>query len=283
MTILKRLNHLMSVFLLLGLAPFTVKTVHIKSGISSYIPSIPIIISSILNASVFALLLHFGQIQSFKLINSIISMAALLTGLVSNLCSIFQCFLYPVVYRNLIGQIKKIEKNLKENFAEELPASAFANRFRRSMVIILCMAIVRGMSTMFMLLNSFNHSGVLTGVLQSVTSVFSVVVMGHVVLYVDITQMCLAVLNDSIRKSPIFLHSTMKLEFLKYVKLIHMDLWKLTTQINDFFSWSLVNLTISFMINLIYDLYQIFYGLQPGTGIMWALGIVSSVNIARDR
>lgn len=274
MSILTRFRNLIFVFFVFGLAPFHTKTVYIKSKAPAYIPSVSIIAFFILNVSVYGLQFHFGHIQSFGLINSIISRAAILTGLVSNLSAIFQCYFYPGVYRNLIEQIKKIENNFRGNFSEKLPALTFAIQYRRKFLIIFALVTVRGVSTILMLWNSLNNDGVLIGVLQTATSIFSVLVLIHVILYIDIAQICLHALNLKVKNSPMCLQLPAKLEFLKYVKLMHMDLWKLVSQINHYFAWSLLHFTINFMINSVYDLYQIFRGLQPGSGIIWALGIV---------
>ncbi len=108
----------------------------------------------------------------------------------------------------------------------------------------------------------FQILGVLAANLQALVSAFSGIVVAHCIFCIDTTEMFFRVLNSQIRSLDVSMHSPKKIEILKYVKLIHMDLWILVQQINTFFSWSLFFYTINYSIYVVYDLYYVFHIMQ---------------------
>lgn len=275
MSALKLFNNFMIVFFFFGQAPFRYGNVHIKLKTKSYL--IPVILSS-MNVSVTGFLLYFNHRQSFGPINSIITVASLLTGMVLNLSAILQCSLHPSMYQNLVYQISKIEKSFREHFSENLPSSSLASRYRRKVLIIFSFAIINNVLSAFTLWNFLHEDGIPIAVLQTMISGFSAIAIIHAILYVDIASMFFRVLNLSIKNSPVCFYSARKIEFMKNIKLMHLDLWKLVAQINSFFSWSLLSFTINFMINLVYDLYKIFRVIQSDGDSIWASGKSFSLN-----
>lgn len=270
MSVLKLFTNYLTVFFFFGLAPFRAGTVLIKLKMNTYL--LPVIISSMLNVTVYGFLLYLNRARTFGPINSILSAGSLLTGMILNLSAIFQCCFYPTVYQHLIYRINKIEVIFGENFTVNLPSSSFANRYRLKVLVIFSFAIINGALMTVVMCHFLKSDGIPVGVLETIKSCFTAVILIHAILYIDVAQMCLSVLNLNIKDSPVCSHSTRKIEFMKYIKLMHMDTWKLVMQINDFFSWSLLFFTINFMINLIYDLYKIFRVLQTGESFTWASG-----------
>ncbi len=275
MSILTHLNILIFVFFICGLAPHRTESIHIKLKSRPYL--LPVIISLVFNVSVIGLQLYFDHPQSFGQINSIITVASLLSGLVFNLSAILQCCFHPVVYQNMMYQIINIEKKICEHFPENIPSASFATRYGWKVLIIFSLAIISGILAIVILLGLLNIDGITIGVLETIITIFSVFVIIHKILFIDIARMYLKTLNLNIKNSPLFLHSAMKIDFMKNIKLMHMEVWKLVMQINNFFSWSLLYFTIDFMISLVYDLYKIFRVLQSDMEIKWTSG-----NFAND-
>lgn len=257
---LKYFNGFLFMFYFLGLAPFYVVLVDIK--INDKIFLIPVILSSILNIVMTGYLLSTDFLESFGQIQSVITVASILSGLIINLSGNFLCWFHKFVYQDIIYRIKEIESRCNEIFSENLPSSSFANRYRLKVLLISSFFATNCIFSVVELWYLFNMQGVLIVICSNSIIFFSAVVVVHAILYIDIVQMFLRGLNLHIQNSPLCFYSSSKIEFLKNIKLLHMDLWKLVMQINQFFSWSLLFITINFMIDLVYDLYFIFRTLQ---------------------
>lgn len=271
MSILKFFTNFLALFFVFGLTPFWSATVYIKVKVRAYV--FPVIISSILNVIVFGFLFYLNHPGTFGPINAILTAASLSTGMILNLSAILQCCFHPSLYQNLIYQINKIEINFREIFSENLSSSSsLASGYRVKVLIIVSLAIVSGVLTIVMLWHFLDIDGIQIGVLQMISRCFTATILIHAILYVEIARMYLGALNFNIKNSPISLYSTRKVEFMKNIKLMHMDIWKFVTQINDFFSWSLLFFTVDFMINLVFDLYKIFRILQSDSSYVWTTG-----------
>ncbi|KAJ6642677.1 hypothetical protein Bhyg_07630 [Pseudolycoriella hygida] len=108
---------------------------------------------------------------------------------------------------------------------------------------------------------------------SSLRSMFPLAIC-HVVLYSDLITMFIDEINIQIKYSPKYHNVTTRIEFLKNVKLLHMDLWKLVGQINIFFGWNLLILIINSFIYITYQLYWIFLALE----LKWpTLGMVEGL------
>lgn len=274
MSVLKLFNNFMTVFFYFGLAPFRSGTVHIKLKSKAYL--FPVVISSIINVSIAGFSLYFNHSQSFGPINSILTVASLSTGMILNLAANLQCYVHPSLYQNLLYRTNKIESRFREHFTEKLSLS-FVNRYKRKVLLIFSFAIISGLLATYVLWNFLNIDGIPIAVLQTIITCYSAVVIIHAILYVDIAHTYIELLNLNIKHSPVCFYSARKIEFMKNIKLMHMDIWNLVMQINRFFSWSLLSFTINFMINLVYDLYKIFRVIQSGWSPIWASGNIKKI------
>lgn len=277
MSVLKHFNNLLFVFFAFGLAPLRPGTFPLKIKFKSFF--LPLIISLIWNVIIIGLQFNYNHPESFGRINKILTVASLSSGLAFNVSAILQCYFHSMEFQNLINQIEKIEKCFEMNFSERVTSSSFARRSRRKVLFMFSLAVVNDV-VVIVVLEGFlgKFDAIMIGLLDFTTNFFSVAVIIHVVIYVDIVQMYLNVLNSIVKNSPIRWYSARKMEFLKKVKLMHMELWKMVMHINHFFSWSLLYFTIDFMVSLVYDLYKIFAVLQSGQSIIWASGIESEFN-----
>lgn len=263
MSVVKHFNSFLCVFFIFGVAPLHAET-------KTYL--IPVTIALIVNISLTGFSVFYNYyLEDLGLINIVINCAAQLSGLTFCLTAISQCYFFPSTYRNLILQINKIESSLKRKFSINLPVSALANRYKLKVFLLfslLGMCIISACIEMYKILKI---SGIVISFLQSLTSAFNGLAVLHSVLYIEIVEMFFRVLNSQIDNSSATDYSYKKIEFLKYIRLVHMDLWKVTIQINAFFSWSLLFFTLTYMIYVVFDLYFIFHMLQVEKN---ALGVV---------
>lgn len=268
MSVIKHFNTFLFVFFIIGVAPFHSEFVNKNVKTKKHL--VPATISSILIVSVGGFLLYCNYLADFGQINTIVNCFSLLSGLAFCLSAIFQRFIFPSIYQNLINKIVAIEKNLEKKFSEKLPLSSFAKRYKQKVLLLFLCLVLSITSSTIELWKLFKMNGVLIVILQSSISAFSGLALVHFILYVDMVEMFFGILNRQIQNATASLNfSHKKIEFLKYVKLMHMDLWTMIVQINDFFSWSLLLFMLNYVIYMVYDLYVFFLMLQgdDATGI----------------
>lgn len=95
----------------------------------------------------------------------------------------------------------------------------------------------------------------------SLRSIYPIAIL-HVVLYGDLITMFIEEVNVQLRNSPKCSSTSSRIEVLRNVKLLHMDVFKLAVQINTFFGWNLLVLIINGFIYIIKQLYWIFLAIE---------------------
>lgn len=264
MSVIKHFNSFLYVFFLIGIAP-------LHSDTKMYL--IPVTIATIINVSVTGFSVYYNYyLSELGLVMKIINCTSLLSGLTFCLTANFQCCYFPSIYQNLIFEINKIESSLEKKFSENLPLSSFANSYKLKLVLLFSLLAVSIISAGIELWKLLQIKGIFIGLLQTLTSSYAGLIVAHSVLYIGIVEMFFRVLNRQIENSPAPRYSCKKIEFLKYIKLVHMDLWKVVIQINDFFSWSLLFFTLNYMIYIVYDLYLVFHMLQVERNVLGVSG-----------
>lgn len=260
MSIIKHFNCFLFAFFIFGVAPLHSEVVN--KNVKTKRNFVPVTISSILIVSASGFLLYCNYLAELGQINIIVNCFSLLSGLTFCLSAISQCWFLPSAYQKLIYQIIETQSILEKKLSENLSLSPFSNRYKRKVVLLCLLLSASSTSAAIALWKLIKINGVLFCGLQSLISGFSGLIVAHSILYIDIVEMLFGVLNQQIRNSPVPLYSQKKIEFLKYVKLMHMNLWKVMVQINDFFSWSLLFFTINYVIYMVYDMYFLFHTLQ---------------------
>lgn len=174
----------------------------------------------------------------------------------------------------IINQIGKLEKHLDDKSLRLLIRST-AVRYKLKMVLLYIMYFLSQILVFVevWLLDSENTLSSVFIMLFRATYPMQVL---HFVLYCDIVTMFFRALNEDIRQSPIFVHHVSKIEFFKYAKLVHLDLWKLVVEINNFFGLILLFSTMFWFIDITHQLYWIF--LNAYSKLNW-LGIIGGYKI----
>lgn len=224
----------------------------------------PTILTSILGLCTAIYLICFPQFVAHSSVHTIINVASKISVLFITFTANVQCFCYKSEYRNIIYEIRQIEKRVR--FSQKVKV-----RYVWKIAIILILFIVsQGLVTVEVLLTE--GSSLVSSILTSLFRLIHPLSALHVILFSDIVTMFISTFTEQIRDSATISHSSSKIQFIKTIKLMHMDLWKLVTQINVYFGWSLLFLTINSFLYITYKLYWIFLSLELKWGAIPIIG-----------
>lgn len=104
----------------------------------------------------------------------------------------------------------------------------------------------------------------------------------HTMFYVDILTLFVKKLNAQAQDPTICTSTSRKSEFLKNIKSVHMEMWKLTAEINDFFGMNLLFVMINSFIYNLYQLYWLFLAVELKWGLLAVVGNCIKLNLVVD-
>lgn len=166
-----------------------------------------------------------------------------------------------------------MENYFNTKFSEKISVQKFAYRYRLTIFVISILLFIYFILLFYeswqqndLKLLSFIFLSFLSQCMSSLT-------LFHVILYILIVNMFINELNQRIRNAPVCFSSTSQAEFLKTIKLMHMDIWKLMMEINMFFSWNLPFLIIHLAVQSTYYFYWIFLILQVEWNLLYVAGM----------
>lgn len=269
-------NFLLRIFCLIGIAPHYAKTT--KSRNSRRISqSIPIVLSTFLTLFLTIFLLIFPHFESLGPIHTIINFSYVFSLFLTIFSANFQCYFYKSVYRRAIRRIRKIQKIYKEKFVTKF-IHRFQLRYRiKVLVIFILFFISQGLVFIEVWLISETRglwSSLTASFVTSLLRILYPMHIFHIVLYSDVLAMFVKNLNlqsQNLSMSISFSLSN-KVEFLKNIKTMHMEISKLVAEINVFFGWNLLFLVINSFIYISYQLYWIFLTVQLKWGLLAIIG-----------
>lgn len=267
MLFIEQFSILLRIFYITGLKP--VPTV--ESNLKDKVSLLPVILSPIFGTAIATYLAFFPHFDSHGPISVIINYGLILTSFLMILSANGQCFCYKRTYQSILNLIQQVEDKYKEKSLRRLPVQSIALRYRLKVASIFFLYFLsQGLVFAEVWLDNVNHldSAFLTSFMRSTYPIQII----HFVLYNDIVVMLIHKLNDEIKDSPAFLHSSSKIEFLKYLKLMHMDLWKLVVMINNFFGWNLLFTIMYSFIYITYQLYWIFLTMHDKLDVLGVIG-----------
>lgn len=246
----------------IGLAPITKKG---KTCLKYFLDLLPVLLSSTVGLCIATFIFVFPNFESFSSIHTLINFASHLTFVLVLLSATFQCFYYKSTYQNIINRIRQIEKRGKEKFWYKTPRSIKFYYYLKVVCIFCLYFVSQGLLFVEVVqasdstnVGSKMWSPLLTSSLRLITP-FAVI---HIILFGDIVTTFILEINEQITNTITFSHLAMKIEILKNVKLMHMDLFILVKQINMFFGWNLLCLIINSFIYVTSQLYWIFLALE---------------------
>lgn len=215
----------------------------------------------VLGLSLAIYLIFFPNFKSYSPIYTIINFASLISLLLVIVTANCQCFVYRSIYENIFYRTNQIESRCRDILLAKFPMK-MAFYYRLKVLLILTLFFVsQGLLFVEVLIVSGAKSLTSSFLTTSLRSIYPIAIL-HVVLYGDLITMFIEEINVQIRNSPKCFSGSSRIQFLKNVKLLHMEVFKLAVQINTFFGWNLLILMINGFIYILKQLYWIFLAME---------------------
>lgn len=257
----KQFNILLRLYQVIGLTPILTKT---GSNLKRILHVLPVVLTSILGLFTAIYLIVFPQFVPLSSVHTIINVSSKISVFLITFSVNCQCFCYKAEYRYIIYEIRQIEKRVKFSLKVKV------YYVWKVAIIFFLFVVSQGLVVVEVLMTE--DSSLASSILLSLFRLIHPLSSLHVILFSDIVTMFILTFTEQIRNSVALSHSSSKIRFLKNIKLMHMDLWKLVTQINIFFGWTLLFLTINSFLYITYKLYWIFLSLQLKWGALPIIG-----------
>lgn len=267
MILFEQFNLLLRIFVLFGLKPVTIKETNLQKCINFIRVAIPSVVYIIITLY----LTLYPHLTSYGIISVLIYYASFLPSLLMILTANWECFFKSGSYQIIINLIGKVENLFKEKTLR-LSLQGVAYRYRLKMVLVYSLFVLSQV-LLFVEVWFLDSKHLLSSVFISLIRTIHPLQLFHFIVYSDIIGMLFHELNEEIKNSPIFVLLSSKIEFLKYVKLMHMDLWKLVGQINNFFGWNLLFTMMHLFIYITHQFYWIFLSTHDKLDLLALLGM----------
>lgn len=277
MLLSRKSNFLLRIFYFIGIAPYAKTTK--RRNLRSITHFIPTFLSSILSFCLTIFLLIFPHFESLGPIHTIINFSYVWSLFLTIFSANCQCYFYKSIYRRANFRIRQIQKSFREKSLTKF-VHHFQLRYRLKVLVIFILFFTsQGLVFVEVWLISETR-GLWSSLTASfVTSFLRILYPMHViqiVLHCDVLTMFIKNLNLQTQTARrICFGASDKVQFLKNIKLMHMELCKLVAELNVFFGWNLLFLMINSFIYISYQLYWIFLSLQLNWGLLAIIGSVS--------
>lgn len=263
-------NFLLRIFSIIGIAPYARLPKIGNPRTVSHL--IPMITSSIFSLSLTIFLLIFPHFESLGPIHTIINFSYVWSLFLTISSANFQCHFYRAVYHRANQRIRQIQKKLSAGTSATKFSYQFQCRFRIKLLAIFVLFFAsQGLVFIEVWLISETRglwSSLTASLVTSTLRIFYPMHIFHIMLHCDVLTMFIRNLNVQAQNLSMRLSATDKVEFLKSIKSMHMELWKLIFNINKFFGWNLLFLMINSFIYISYQLYWIFLSFQLHWGLL---------------
>lgn len=274
--IFETFNILVRIFYIYGLSPIALVTLETNPRNISHL--IPATLTSICSICITLYLLNVPHLP-YGAIGIIINYLTLLFSVLMTFTATGQCIFYKSIYHGIIQRTQQMINIFNEKFSTKLPLRSISIRYRLKVLLVFGFFFVsQGFVIIEVWLVHPSRSIWLPIVNAVLRSVYPVAVL-HFILYVENVVLIIQELNREIRSVGTVLHSDSKLEFLGNVKSLHMDLWKLVVEINKFFGWSLLCVTIYSFIFITKQLYFIFTVIHVHWNLLAMIGKLHFRNV----
>lgn len=240
-----------------GFAPINIASNHFFDKAVNLIPTTLMTIAALSTSYFLFTNPHFA---SFGLIDIIINRATLVTKLLIVLTANISSFSKRSIYRNLNYEIYQIEQKM---YADVQTESRFIRAFTVKILLIYFLFLTsQGLVFYEVVLPSSTF--MLSALLNFLFRFTFPTAVLHVVMYCDTIANFLHRLNLEISiTSALFIKSNGgKFEFLRSLKGMHINIWKVLAQINQYFGWSLTFIVMESFVYITYQLYSIFLAFE---------------------
>lgn len=268
-------NFLLRIFCLIGIAPYA-RTVKIQNY-RSVLHLIPILLSSLVSLCLTIFLLIFPHFESLGSLHTIINFSYIWSLFFAILSANCQCHFKKSVYYRVNYRIRQIHKKFREKSLTKF-VYRFQRRFKIKVLVILVLFFAsQGLVFVEVWLKSERRrlwASLTASLVTSSLRILYPMHIFHVVLHCDVLTVFIKNLNLQAQNSSISLSLSNKIEFLKNIKTMHMEISKIVAEINVFFGWNLLLLMINSFIYVSYQLYWLFLSLQLDWGLLAIIGKV---------
>ncbi len=264
MSILQSFERIQKVWYLIGLAPCHINAENRKD--KNWFRRVPVVIFIMINISLTVLQYFSFYLKSYGLINELFYYIFYAVTLISNVTANWQCWHYGSTYQNIIHRVQLVENACKVKFAMKFSYGTIKRRYIVTALFVFgfyCLAAAVVLIQAWFIFSSENpNESILIALCTLFKDLMCVMAVLHFTLYVDIVRSFIAELNKQVSCwSPIHIHKPMRADFLKDVKIVHMDLFLLMKEINGFFGWHLLVLVIHYLVLIINQFFWIFMNL----------------------
>lgn len=227
--------------------------------------------SSCIALSTVIFLVFVPHLTSYGIIHNVIRLCSVLSGSFVIFLANWSCWRHKNVYQRLVQRMHRIEKLIIHTLS--LNDSDLIPNFYRTKALIIFILFFVSQTVVFteVWLVTGNHN-LLSSFFNSFLRITHPISVVHFMLYSDTVTICIQKLNEQMKSSPNCLDSTAQVVFLKTVKLMHLDIWKLVRQMNVYFGWNLLFVIIHSFFYVQVQLYWIFLSLQVKFNLFGIIG-----------
>lgn len=279
-------NFLLHLFFLIGIAPPLVsptKALDLPRW-QSIKKFIPLFLTASLSLGLTIFLLIFPHLKQLGALHKIINFSYIWSLFFTIFSANFQCYNYVAVYRRVNFRIRKIQKFYRERSVTR-SVQMFQSRYKLKILVIFILYLGSQGFVFILVWIQSDHSNLWSSLVSSiVTSLLRILYpmfVLHIVLYSDILGLFIRNLRFQVQNASLCSSSSGKIEFLKSVKSMHMELSKLSADVNSYFGVNLLFLMINSFIYISYQLYWLFLSLQLKWGMLAIAGEFCFVFICR--
>lgn len=267
MSLLDYFKILSKIFYFTGLAP----VVTLEGKPSKIVFIISMVVSLLLNIGLLVASVNFHSYKRYGNIERIANYAFIGSLVVSNLSANVQCYFYSSVYKKILCQILKTENNFETKFSESIHFQHFASRYKMKIFAVIVLHLIDSTLKFWEAWLQDDSNLILKYSFSFFTQSISALITFHVLLYISIVRMFISELNRHISNAPVCIYASGKIEFLKTIKFIHMETWKLMVQINKFFSFNLPFHLVTSAVQTTYYCYWLFLILQVEWNLLYII------------
>lgn len=255
---------LLRIFVLIGLRPVAPMETNLKKCLNL----IRAITASVLGVLITIYLAFSPHLASHGIVSVIIYYGSLVPSLLMIFTANGQCYFNKNTYQVIIDKIENISK---ENTSK--PYIIYAAFRYRLKIILIYFLFFLSQVLIFIEVWFLDSPNLLSSFLVSLMRSTHPLQMFHFIFFSDIIKILFRELNEEFRNSPICNLLSSKIVFLKYVKSVHLELWKLVEKINQFFGWNLLFTTMHLFIFVTHQFYWIFLSTEDKLDILGLIGM----------
>lgn len=276
MFLLGNFNILMRIFYIYGLSPVTLLSLETNPKNFSFLISAVLTTSS--SIAIAINLLNSPHLP-YGTIGIIINYLILLFSVLMTFSATGQSLFYKPIYHEIIHRTQQIAKSFTVKFSVKLPLKTLSFRYRLKVLLVFGLFFVTQGLVVIEVWIIYPSRSLWLPILNAILrSVYPVAVL-HLILYIECVVIMIEELNRQVQSLASVLHQDSKFEFLGNVKCLHIEIWKLIVEINKFFGWSLLCVTIYAFIYITKQLYFVFTVIYVNWNILAMIGKLIFVNI----